>query len=50
MAYDVAQNHLRDKFLAGALAAVPVAVVVWGALLVEMLHGAQLHRDIQSQS
>ena len=29
------KNHLRDKFLAGALAAVPVVVVVWGALLVE---------------
>jgi hypothetical protein len=23
------KNHLRDKFLAGALAAVPVVVVVW---------------------
>ena len=29
------KNPLRDKFLAGALAAVPVVVVVWGALLVE---------------
>jgi hypothetical protein len=29
------KNHLRDKFLAGALAAVPVVVAVWGALLVE---------------
>ena len=29
------KNHRRDKLLAGALAAVPVVVVVWGALLVE---------------
>ena len=29
------KNHLRDKFLTGSLAAVPVVVVVWGALLVE---------------
>src|SRR5262249_54570644 len=29
------KNHLRNKFLAGALAAVPVVVVVLGALLVE---------------
>ena len=33
------KNHLRDKFLAGALAAVPVVVVVWGALLVEQYPG-----------
>jgi hypothetical protein len=25
------KNHLRDKFLAGALAAVPVVVVIWGS-------------------
>ena len=29
------ENHPRDKFLAGTLAAAPVVVVVWGALLVE---------------
>ena len=29
------ENHWRDEFLAGALAAVPVVVVVWGALLVK---------------
>ena len=29
------KNQLRDKLLAGALAAVPVVVVVWGSLLVE---------------
>jgi uncharacterized membrane protein len=28
-------NHLRAKFLAGGLAAVPVVIVVWGVLLVE---------------
>jgi uncharacterized membrane protein len=29
------KNHLRAKFLAGVLAAVPIGIVVWGAILVE---------------